>query len=262
MVLGLFLLKGSFSFPVPLCILFTESKSLIKLTHAECVRLGQAGPDLHLIFRALSARLTGTCGTNRLREGSRAAGGAHSVSHRATLPYKPLTTIAFGARCAQAVRAQKEVAFVTFTLCVLSGRAWRESGNTVWTPSTWKARAKVFRWGKSAYGKDYKLCVKLGEENDEALETRWIRVVTLDYKCLPSGHGAHVVSFFPHSTFTSNPGGHRLQHSPDSVNLPLAQAFPRVTYSKRDTVRKIRYPYWVFFKATNHTFGPFLDIKF
>lgn len=213
---------------------------MIKLTHAECVRVGQAGPDLHLIFRALSARMTGICGTSHLREGSRAAGGAHSVSHRATLPYNPLTTSALGARCAQAVRAQKEEVVVTFTLCVLSGWAWRESGNTVWTLSTWKARAKVFRWGKRACGKDYKLGVKLGEENGEALETRWI-IVTLDYKCLPSGHGAHVVSSFPHSTFTSNPGGHRLQHSPDSVNLPLAQAFPRVTYSKSDTVRKIKY---------------------
>lgn len=47
---------------------------------------------------------------------------------------------------------------------------------------------------------------------------------------LPCGHGAHLVSAFPHSATAPNPAGHRLQHCPDSLNWPLGHASPTATW--------------------------------
>lgn len=94
------------------------------------------------------------------------------------------------------------------------------------------------------------ICVSLTNirGNDETLEQTieimmrragnvfYIGAVTLDHNCLPCGHGAQLVSSFPHFPSTPKPAGHRLQHCPDSVNWPLAQASPRVTYSKQMTL--------------------------
>lgn len=53
---------------------------------------------------------------------------------------------------------------------------------------------------------------------------------------LPCGHGAHLVSAFPHCATTPNPAGHRLQHCPDSLNCPLGHASPTATWRGTQTL--------------------------
>lgn len=120
----------------------------LELTHAECVRVGHAGSDLHFIVRALSAGLTGFGAPQVLRKRSWATYLALRVSLWATLPDSSLTMTTFGARCTQFISGHEEVTSVTFTLCVLGGRARSKHGKTEWALGTWWATIEAFRWGK------------------------------------------------------------------------------------------------------------------
>lgn len=119
--------------------------SLTKLTHAECVRVGHAGSDLHLTVRALGAGLTGLGGPQLLRKCSQATQLALGVSLWTTFADNTVARKAFGARCAQAVGTEEEEAVVAFTLRVLSRRASGQHGNTPWALGTGSAMAEVFR---------------------------------------------------------------------------------------------------------------------
>lgn len=117
----------------------------LQLTHAKRVRVWHAGSDLHLTVRALGAVLAWFGANTFLRKCSRGTGLALRVSLWTTLPDNTLTTIALGARRTQAVVAQEEEAVVTFTLCVLSGRARGHHGDARWALGTGEARAEAFR---------------------------------------------------------------------------------------------------------------------
>lgn len=117
---------------------------LSQLTHAQCVSVGHAVSDFHLAIRALGAGLAGFGAETLLRKRSRTTDLAARVSVWTTLPSNTLTGCAFGARQTQGVPAQKEIAVVTFTLCVLRGRARGHRGNTAWALSTREARAETF----------------------------------------------------------------------------------------------------------------------
>lgn len=112
--------------------------------------------DLHLAVGALGAGLAGFGADTLLRKSPRATDGALRVSLRATFPGNTLATSAFGAGRTQAVGAQEEVAVVTFTLCVLSGRARGHHGNTGGALGTGKARTEAVRGGKLPWETDLK----------------------------------------------------------------------------------------------------------
>lgn len=123
---------------------FFHSNSSLQLTHAECVRVGHTGSDLHLTVRTLRARLAGFCASMLLRICSRATDLAHRVFLRATLVDCTVTPAAFGARCTQAMGTQKKETAVTITLCVLFGRARGQHGDTIWAFDAGTARAEAF----------------------------------------------------------------------------------------------------------------------
>lgn len=240
---------------------FCLSDSSLQLTHAECVRVWQAGSDLHFTVRALGAGLAGFVGPHLFWKCSRATHLAHRVSLRATLPDNTLSMGTIGAWRTHAINAPKEEAIVTLTLCVLSCRARSQHGDTERALSTGTARAEVFRWGKRSWETRLQnqhqsldiLCFSQisvammrrsavlnlpaswtdDRDNDKSGKKHiHFSGVTVECNCSPCGHGEHLVSSFPHSTSTPKPAGHWLQHSPDSVKCPLAQASPRATYRK------------------------------
>lgn len=105
-----------------------------QLTHAESVRVGHAGSDLHLTVRALGAGLA-RCGDPLfLRKCSGPTYFALGVSLWAALPDNTLTAGAHGTRRAQALGPPKEVATVAFALRVLSGGAKGQRGEAERTP--------------------------------------------------------------------------------------------------------------------------------
>lgn len=126
--------------------MFIVCPTFLQLTHAEAVRVGQAGPDLHLAIGALGACLAGP-GVSGLGEGSRAAALALRVPLEATRLDNTLTTPACGARRTLASGAQKEEAMFTFTLYVLMGGAGRHHGHTGGAPGAAEAAAEAFRGG-------------------------------------------------------------------------------------------------------------------
>lgn len=99
------------------------------LTHAERVRVGHAGSDLHLEVGTLGADLARLGAPQLLGKTSGAARAAHSVSLRAALPDESLAGTAAGARRAQAVDAPEEEAGVALALRVLGGGAGGQRGH-------------------------------------------------------------------------------------------------------------------------------------
>lgn len=130
---------------------FSYFNFFLQLTHAECVRVGHTGSDLHLTVRALGAGLAGFHASILLRICSRATDPTHSILLRATLLDCTVTAAAFGARRTQAMGAQKEEPAVAITLCVLFGRARGQCGDTRWALGAGKARVEVFRWRKCSW---------------------------------------------------------------------------------------------------------------
>lgn len=142
-------------------ILSSDSNSPLQLTHAESVRVGHTGPDLHLAVRAPGARLAGFGADTLLGKRPRDTDLAQGVSLEATLPGGALATGAFGAGRTQAMASQEEEAVVTFALCVLISRARGDRGDTGWALVATKARAEAFRWGKRSWETDDKISVPL-----------------------------------------------------------------------------------------------------
>lgn len=99
------------------------------LTHAERVRVGHAGPDLHLEVGTLGAHLARLGAPQLLGKTSGAARAAESVSLRAALTDESLAGTTAGARRAQAVDAPEEEAGVALALRVLGGGAGGQRGH-------------------------------------------------------------------------------------------------------------------------------------
>lgn len=114
------------------------------LTHAERVRVGEAGSDFHLAVGTLGADLARFGAPQLLGKCSGAAYLAHSVSLRTALPHDSLAASAFGARRAQAVGAPEEEAAVAFALRVLGGGTGGQHGDAPRALGTGLARAGPF----------------------------------------------------------------------------------------------------------------------
>lgn len=114
------------------------------LTHAERVRVGDAGSDFHLAFGTLGADLARFGAPQLLGKCSGAAYLAQSVSLRAALPDGSLAASAFGARRAQAVDTPEEVAAVAFALRVLGGATGGHHGDAQRALGAGLARAEPF----------------------------------------------------------------------------------------------------------------------
>lgn len=114
------------------------------LTHAERVRVGDAGSDFHLAVGTLGADLARFGGPQLLGKRSGAADLAQSVSLGAALPDGSLAAGAFGARRAQAVDTPEEVAAVAFALRVLGGGTGGQHGDAQRALGAGLARAEPF----------------------------------------------------------------------------------------------------------------------
>lgn len=127
------------------------------LTHAERVRVVQAGSDFHLAVGTLGAGLARFGAPQLLGKASRAASLAESVSLRATLPDEPLAGAAGGARRAHAVVAQEEEAAVASALRVLGGGTGGQRGENQRALGAGRAGAEPFGCRKGSWEAGRKL---------------------------------------------------------------------------------------------------------
>lgn len=103
-------------------------------THAECVWLGLARPDLHLILSAPGAWHAGLAVAFVLWEGAQTARLAHGVSCRATRPHHALSSAAGGTRGTEGIGfvrpLPQEEALSAVTVGVLGDGAAFQLGDT------------------------------------------------------------------------------------------------------------------------------------
>lgn len=128
-----------------------------RLTHAEGVRVGHAGSDLHFAVGALGARLTGLGAPQLLGKSSRTAHFAQRVPSRAALAHGALAAGALRTGGAHAVRVEEEETVLAFALRVLGGRASGQRRDAGRTLGAGRALAEALGRGEGAWRREHKV---------------------------------------------------------------------------------------------------------